>query len=204
MTSTIFRLIFFSMLMFVFSLPTTKLFAEAAKQVETERAIESEQSYPDLDNLWEKIVSGRERITELQNRIDSSEGFVKDLLEVRLDRARVSLLEGGVLFAEEVLKKTEGDAGGEGYREQAAEILDTQVATAIISIKRILSRHEIPKPDLSTAELAAAYAKVFRAMEDLNHNYDLVYQSLTLSEKKPVLNHLVRKKTASFFVLQYR
>jgi len=183
MSSMILRLIFFSMLMLVFSLPTTKLFAETAKQVETERAVESEQSYPDLVKLWEEIERDRERITELQNRIDSSEGFVKDLLEVRLDRVRVSLLEGGVLFAEEVLKKTEGDAGGDSYREQAAEILDTQVATAIISIKRILSRSELPKPDLSTADLAAAYAKIFRSMESLNHNYDLVYQSLTLSEK---------------------
>jgi small conductance mechanosensitive channel len=169
--------------MFIFSLPTTKLFAETAKQVETEKAIESEQSYPGLDNLWEEIERGRERITELQNRIDSSEGFVKDLLEVRLDRVRVSLLEGGILFCEEVLKKTEGGAGGDSYREQAAEILDTQFATAIISIKRILSRSELPKPDLSTADLAAAYAKIFRSMEALNHNYELVYQSLTLSEK---------------------
>jgi small conductance mechanosensitive channel len=172
-----------TLLLFTYSIPAATLFAETAKPTATETATESEKIHPDLDKLWEKTEKSREQITELQKRIDDSEGQVKSLLEVRLDRSWVNLLEEGVLFAEEVLKKTEGAPERNSYRQKAVGILDTQVATAIISIKRILSRHELPKADLSTAELAAAYAKIFRAMEDLNHNYDLVYQSLTLSEK---------------------
>jgi small conductance mechanosensitive channel len=171
------------LLLFAFSITAATLFAEAAKPTATETSTESELSHPDLDKLWEKIGKSREHIAELQKRIDSSQGYVKKLLEVRLDRAWVSLLEEGVLFAEEVLKKTEGAPDGNSYRQQAAEILGTQVATAIISIKRIISRSELPEPDLSTVDLAAAYAKVFRALEALNHSYDLVYQSLTLSEE---------------------
>ena len=180
MTSTISRLFFCAtLLLFAFSISAATLFAE----VEKPTAIESEQSHPDLDKLWEKIEDSKERITELQKRTDSSEGYVKKILDLRLDRAWINLLGEEILFAEEVLKKTDGAPAGNRYRQQAAEILGTQAATAITAIKRITSRSELPEPGLSTVDLAAAYAKVFRALEALNHTYDLLYQSLTLSEE---------------------
>jgi small conductance mechanosensitive channel len=167
------------LLLFAFSISAATLFAEVEKPTVTE----SEQSHPDLDKLWEKIEDSKERITEFQKRTDSSEGYVKKLLDLRLDRAWVNLLGKEILFAEEVLKKTDGAPAGNRYRQQAAEILGTQAATAITAIKRITSRSELPEPGLSTVDLAAAYAKVFRALEALNHTYDLLYQSLTLSEE---------------------
>ena len=180
MTSTISRLFFCAtLLLFAFSISAATLFAE----VEKPKATESEQSHPDLDKLWEKIEDSKERITELQKRTDSSEGYVKKILDLRLDRAWINLLGEEILFAEEVLKKTDGAPAGNRYRQQAAEILGTQAATAITAIKRITSRSELPEPGLSTVDLAAAYAKVFRALEALNHTYDLLYQSLTLSEE---------------------
>ena len=109
MRSMISRLVFFTtLLLLTLSIPAGSLLAEITKPTATE----SEQNYPDLDKAWGKIESSKERIIELQKRIRSSEGYVKDLLEARLDRARVSLLEIEVLFIEDVLKKTEASLTG--------------------------------------------------------------------------------------------
>ena len=62
-------------------------------------------------------------------------------------------------------------------------MLGTQMSTASVAIKRIMSSSELPAPDLPTIDKAAAYARVFSAQEALNHTYDLLYQSLTLSEE---------------------
>ena len=180
MTSTISRFLFCAtLLLLALSIPTTTLFAEEAKPTATE----SELSHPDLDKLWGKIEKSKEGITELRERSGRSEGTVKKLLEVRVDRDLISLLEKDVLFAEDVLEKTEGAPAGNRYRQQAVEILGTQAATARTIIKRIMARIELPAPDISTVDQAAAYARVFRLMEALNHVYDLLYETLTLSEK---------------------
>lgn len=180
MSFTIYRLIFYTtLLLFAFSIPATTIFAEAAKPTATE----SKQNYPDLDKLWEKIESSKERIIELQKRTSSSEGYVKALLEARLDRARVSLLEKELLFVEDVLKKTEGDPDGSKYRQQATDILATQVETATTIIKRIMASSKLPEPDLPAIDLAAANAKVFQALGTLSHIYDLLYQNLTLAKE---------------------
>ena len=180
MSFTIYRLIFYTtLLLFAFSIPATTIFAEAAKPTATE----SKQNYPDLDKLWEKIESSKERIIELQKRTSSSEGYVKALLEARLDRARVSLLEKELLFVEDVLKKNEGDPDGSKYRQQATDILATQVETATTIIKRIMASSKLPEPDLPAIDLAAANAKVFQALGTLSHIYDLLYQNLTLAKE---------------------
>ena len=180
MPSMISRLVFCTtLLLLTLSIPAGSLLAETTKPTATE----SEQSYPDLDKAWGKIESSKERIIELQKRIRSSEGYVKDLLEARLDRAHVSLLEIEVLFIEDVLKKTEGEPDGSRYRQQATEIIGTQEETATTTIKRIMASSKLPEPDLKAVDLAAANAKVFQALGDLGHIYDLLYQNLTLSNE---------------------
>ncbi|OEU61031.1 MAG: hypothetical protein BA870_08990 [Desulfuromonadales bacterium C00003094] len=141
------------------------------------------QNIPELDRLLAVIEQQRDHIKDLQERANSSEGQIKTILEVRVDRAWVRLLEKDVLFAEEVHKEAEGASAENKYRQQAAEILGTQSTIGKMAIKRISSRSRLPAPDLSAAEQAAAYAKLFRVQEVLNHVYDLLYQSLNLSEK---------------------
>ena len=180
MTSTISRFLFCAtLLLLALSIPATTLFAEEAKPTVTE----SEQSHPELDKLWGEIEKSKERVTELRERSDNSEGYVKKLFEARVDRALIRLLEKDVLFAEDVLEKTEGAPAGNRYRQQAAEILGTLAATARTTVKRIMSRIEIPTPDLSAVDQAATSARVFSLLGTLGHVYDLLYETLTLSQK---------------------
>ena len=180
MTATISRFLFCATLMlFIFNYPAPVLCADAAKSTSSE----SEQSHPDLNKLWEKIDKSKEHITQLQERTKISKGYTKKLLDARLDRAWISLLEEKVRIAEDTLKKTEEAPAGNRYRQKAAEMLGTQMSTASVAIKRIMSSSELPAPDLPTIDKAAAYARVFSAQEALNHTYDLLYQSLTLSEE---------------------
>jgi len=141
------------------------------------------QNIPELDRLLTEIEQQRDHIKDLQERANSSEGQIKTILEVRVDRAWLRLLEKDVLFAKGVYKETEGASAENIYRQKAAKILGTQSTIGKIAIKRISSRSRLPAPDLSAAEQAAAYAKLFQVQEVLNHAYDLLYQSLNLSEK---------------------
>lgn len=141
------------------------------------------QTIPELDRMLAEIEQQRDYIKDLQERASSSEGQIKTILEVLEDRAWVRLLEKGVLFAEGVLKEAEGVPAENIYRQKAAEILGTQSTIGKIAIKRISSRSRLPEPDLSVAEQAAAYAKLFQVQEVVNHTYDLFYQSLNLAEE---------------------
>ena len=156
---------------------------ETAKQ---ETKTGAENTEPKIDSLDKALTSIDEQklvISDLQKRIGKSEGLIKQALEVRLNNARVKLLEQGMAYAEDVLTKQEAGEKVENYRQQAVALLKTQAEVAQVTAQRIRSRIEVPEPGLSAAEQAAAYTRVFSLLDSLNQVYELFIKSLELSKK---------------------
>ena len=156
---------------------------EIAKQ---ETKTGAENTEPKIDSLDKALTSIDEQklvISDLQKRIGKSEGLIKQALEVRLNNARVKLLEQGMAYAEDVLTKQEAGEKVENYRQQAVALLKTQADVAQVTAQRIRSRIEVPEPGLSAAEQAAAYTRVFSLLDSLNQVYELFIKSLELSKK---------------------
>ena len=157
--------------------------AETTKQ-ETTTATESTGSKIDsLEKLLTSINEQQQVIGDLQKRIGKSDGLIKQALEVRLNSARIKLLEQGQAYADDVLVKQEAGDNVENYRQQAIALLKSQADVAKETVQRIRQRIEVPEAGLSAAEQAAAYTRVFSLLDSLNQVYGLFIKSLELSRK---------------------
>ena len=141
------------------------------------------QSVEELEQVQANIERQNKAIKDIQRRINEADGIRKKALDIRLDRAWLTLLEQNLIFAESVAAQEESGAKVEKYRKQAIEILNSQIELASAIAKRIHSRIELPEPGLSAAELAAANTKVFDFLASLNRTYNLSIQSLAQSRQ---------------------
>ncbi|WP_455207250.1 mechanosensitive ion channel domain-containing protein [Kaarinaea lacus] len=156
---------------------------EKATQEQKAGTESNQQKIDALDKALKSIDEQNQVISDLQNRIGKSEGLIKKALEVRLNNARIKLLEEGLAYADDVLVKQNAGEKVEIYRQQAIKILKAQADVAKVTVQRIRQRIEVPESGLSAAEQAAAYTKVFSLLDSLNQVYELFLKSLELSKK---------------------
>ncbi len=146
--------------------------APASADKETEKSLQ--QTLAD-------ITTQKQIRIDLQNRIKKSSGITKQIYEKRLDNTSLKLLQLGLEFSENVAALDDTEKNTLEYRKQAKDILLAQFGTADSAAKRIRSRLEIPKPDLSAAEQAEAYTRLFTLLDSLNQIYELFIKSMDLS-----------------------
>jgi small conductance mechanosensitive channel len=138
----------------------------------------NEQGVEVLEQVQARIERQHKAIEDLQRRVNESDGILKKMLDARLDKTWLALLEENLIFTESVAVQERSGINVEKYRKQAIEILDTQIEIASAVGKRIRSRIEVPEQGLSAAEQAAAHTKVFIFLDSLNRTYDLSIQGL--------------------------
>ena len=149
----------------------------AAKSQSINQALES------LDQELADIEEQRQAVKTLQARVEKSAGVTKTAFDIRLDKAWLTLLEQGLSFAENVTAQEKTGAKVDKYQKNAIEILKSQANIANTVIKRISARIVVPEPDLSAAEKAAAYTKVFATLDTLNRAYSLLIKSFKLAHQ---------------------
>ena len=155
------------------------------------------------------ILKRRDSITGLEARVASSEGLARQVLETRLDKAWIQLLEDNLSFADEVATHEEAGYDIAVYREEATRILGLQLGIARSGADRIRTRITLPDPDLSAAEQAASDTKVFDAVQSLNRIYEVLMSSLELSgafgleesSEETVLKESLAERAANYSIL---
>ena len=141
------------------------------------------QKVETLDQALRNIEEQKKAISDLQARIAESDGIVKKAFEIRLDKAWLNLLEQGLDFVESVLAQEKTGVNIDKYRQQAIEILGSQTSIANTTAERFSARIQIPDTELSAAEQAAAYTKLFNLLDSVNRTYELLIQSIALSKQ---------------------
>ena len=146
-------------------------------------ATTNKENLEKLQQTFADIERQKQTIKDLQARAAKATGITQKALEVRLDKAWLKLLEQGLTFARDVADQEKAEVKVVKYRQHAIDVLAAQSDVAGTAIKRIQARIEVPKPDLSAAEQAAAYSRVFNTLATLNQAYDTLIQSLKLAQQ---------------------
>ena len=134
-----------------------------------------------LEKALTDIENQKRVIVDLDSRVGKASGMVQVALESRLSRAKMSLLEQNLSFTDGVVAQETAGTKNEKHHQQAIEILGSQPTLAREIASDIRKRIVFPEEELTAAEQAAAYSKIFELLDTLNHSYQIHIESLELS-----------------------
>jgi small conductance mechanosensitive channel len=140
----------------------------------------SEAQVATLDGLRDRIILQREKIDDLEVRARRADEPIKAILEARLDKAWIDLLDFGLKFAEGVVDIEDDGYDVSGYRSDVAVVLEIQSDVLDTALSRVRTHLILPAPDLPAAEQAMGYASFFAALETGNVIYEIFQDSLAL------------------------
>jgi len=152
--------------------------AEASAETQAQPAALTGEQTAELDGLRNRIISQRERIADLEVRTRRAEGPVKSILEARLDRAWIDLLDFGLRFPEGVAEIENGGYDISAYRSDVVVVLEVQGNVAETALERIREDLILPDPNASAAEQAVGYKKFFDILVTGDVIYETFQQSL--------------------------
>ena len=135
------------------------------------------------EQLLEEIENQKLAIKKLDKRIASTSGITQKALQSRLIKAWINLLELNLGFAKGVAGTEESGTKIDEHRKLAIEILGSQVSVAQTTAAIIHEQILLPEPELSAAEQAAAYSRVFNLLDTLNQVYEVFIDSLEVSRQ---------------------
>jgi len=151
----------------------------------TTYASEKDSAEISPEQAFEKALTDIETqkrvIEDLSSRVGKASGMVQVALESRLSRAKMSLLEQNLSFTDSVVAQETAGTKNEKHHQQAIEILGSQPTLAREIASDIRKRIVFPEEELTAAEQAAAYSKIFELLDTLNHSYQIHIESLELS-----------------------
>ena len=147
----------------------------------------SEKTSADIspEQAFEKALTDIETqkrvIEDLASRVSKASGIMQVALESRLSKAKMSLLEQNLSFTDAVVKQENAGTKNDKHHQQAIEILGSQPMLAREIAGDIRKRMVFPEEELTAAEQAATYSKIFELLDRLNHSYQIYIESLELS-----------------------
>jgi small conductance mechanosensitive channel len=161
----------------MFGTAITPQITNAAEKTDSEES--SEQV---LDNALAGIASQKKVIEDIHSRAGRASGLMQVALESRLSKAEMDLLEQNLSFAKAVAEQEKAGTKDEKRRQQAIEILGSQMTLAKAFFSNLRQQIVFPEENLPAAEQAALYSKIFELLDRLNHSYEIYIESLKLSE----------------------
>ena len=154
--------------------------AEKTQPESTEASAE-----PTQEQIFEKALADIEDekrvIADLGSRVGKASGILQVALESRLSKAKMSLLEQNLSFANAVVEQESEESKNDKRRQQAIEILGSQLKLARAIASDIREKIVFSEEKLSAAEQAAMYSRIFEQLDRLNHSYEIYIESLRLS-----------------------
>jgi small conductance mechanosensitive channel len=152
----------------------------------TTYASEKDSADNSPEQIFEKALTDIETqkrvIEDLGSRVGKASGIVQVALKSRLSKAKMSLLEQNLSFADAVVAQENAGTKNDKHHQQAIEILGSQLTVARAFAGDIREGIVFPEEQLSAAEQAATYSKIFEQLDRLNHSYEIYIASLKLSE----------------------
>ena len=135
------------------------------------------------EQLLKEIENQKLAIKKLDKRIARSSGITQKALQSRLIKVWINLLELNLGFARGVAGAEKSGTKIDEHRKIAIEILGSQVSIAQTTAAIIHEQIVLPETELSAAEQAAAYSRVFKLLDTLNHVYEVFIDSLEVSRQ---------------------
>ena len=162
----------------------TSMGTYAAEKTQAESTDASAE--PTQQQIFEKALADIENqkriIEDLDSRVDKASGILQRALESRLSKAKMNLLEQNLSFANAVVEQETAGTKNDKYRQQAIEILGSQLKLAKSFAGEIRKQIVFSEEKLSAAEQAAMFSKIFEQLDRLNQSYQIYIASLKLAQ----------------------
>jgi len=155
--------------------------AEKAQAESTEASAEPTQEQI-LEKALADIENQKRVIGDLGSRVGKASGILQVALDSRLSKAQMRLLEQNLSFAAAVVEQEEAGAKNDQHRQQAIEILGSQMKLAKVIAGNIRERIVFSEEKLTAAEQAAMFSRIFDQLGRLNHSYEIYIESLKLAQ----------------------
>ncbi len=133
-----------------------------------------------LHQSLEKIEKQQAAIDDLKARIGRSEGLSKIAYELRYEKGLDKLLQQNLAFAEGVAALELGELRNQ-FQPRAVMALTAQFDLAPYAVRQYNQQIVLPEAGMSPAEQAAAYARIYQAIAEINRIYELWFKSLELA-----------------------
>ncbi len=143
-----------------------------------------EEAAAQLQALYDAIGVRRARIADLESTLAASSGRPEQFIyAARLDRAWIELLQDGERFVKDVVDaKNSGFEPGR-FSALAAQVLQSQGEVGETAWTRVREAAVLPGPELSAADQAAAYAKLFDLQLTTDRIFDTYLAGLELARE---------------------
>jgi len=143
----------------------------------------SESEVAALDESLAAVAAAGLEIDSLNSRVAASQRLVKDLLERRLDRARMDRFEAGLAFAAAVADAADAGSDVSAYRPRARSMLGPLLEQIRSVLKHLSSRVVFSTAEQPAVERAALDARVAATAAELDRIYELLIRGLELSRR---------------------
>jgi small conductance mechanosensitive channel len=147
-----------------------------------EKTVNEDSPEQILDKALADIAKQKKVIADIDSRVGKVSGIMQVALESRLSKALMNLLEQNLSFASAVVEQEEAGTKNDKRRQQATDILGSQLTLAKAIASDLRERIVFPEEDLSAAEQAALYSRIFELLDRLNHSYEIYIESLKLAQ----------------------
>jgi small conductance mechanosensitive channel len=175
-------------------LPSSLAQAQDSGEVIEETAAQDSDATPEVVVLSESdteklngMVSGleyrRSRIAELEERVASSDEKSKSILQVRLAKSWIELLQYSNDFADTVMALSDNGAAGSEYWDQAVAELNAHPDIAQFAAKELSQYMDMPAGDMDVVAQTAAYARLFELSKVQDTLFELLFDSMELAKQ---------------------
>jgi small conductance mechanosensitive channel len=175
-------------------LPSSLAQAQDSGEVIEETAAQDSDATPEVVVLSESdteklngLVSGleyrRSRIAELEERVASSDEKSKSILQVRLAKSWIELLQYSNDFADTVMALSDNGAAGSEYWDQAVAELNAHPDIAQFAAKELSQYMDMPAGDMDVVAQTAAYARLFELSKVQDTLFELLFDSMELAKQ---------------------
>ena len=143
----------------------------------------SESEVAALDESLAAVAAAGLEIDSLNSRVAASQRLVKDLLERRLDRARMDRFEASLAFAAAVADAADAGSDVSAYRPRARSMLGPLLEQIRSVLEHLSSRAVFSTAEQPAVERAALDARVAATAAELDRIYELLIRGLELSRR---------------------
>jgi len=141
----------------------------------------SDKARAELDAMVAELAVERTAIAEIDRSIQSIDESMQPILQVRLAQSWAALMQRGLNFADEVLKKQEQGYDAADYRQQAIDELSKYPAVGADVTQTLKKLIRPPDKGLSAADEARANSWTFALISARDRLYQLLLDSLNTS-----------------------
>ena len=150
------------------------------------------EDQPDLEPLPREVTTGFDQsltnialqnvdIQQLQGRIDTSEGLVTRVLEIRRDRIWTSMFRDTLALAKDVADRRDDGQDVHIYEELLVDQLSVRAPEGIVAIQRMRSRVSFPTAETPPEEFVVEDQKLFKQVREVDALYGVLIDYVNIA-----------------------